>query len=216
MVSVLTLVWPLALPTTVCVTFSFYLKPTLFPFAKCSAHTSGLKLHRQVDNPARTSYRYEGLPCPLFWAASALPQPYRDIVINNNKNNRPARDCLERLCWMVCVRVTLYLPRKQNKPCSDSAWARMDAHRSFDDLLQVDLQSSAVNRSCNNAGLCCSSSSGMEADINQMFNEHDIVPVLIDRAPLVFAKVSSEFEERDSRKGLNSMHFLRLLTGPRN
>lgn len=123
MVSVLTLVWPLALPTTVCVTFSFYLKPTLFPFAKCSAHTSGLKLHRQVDNPARTSYRYEGLPCPLFWAASALPQPYRDIVINNNKNNRPARDCLERLCWMVCVRVTLYLPRKQNKPCSDSAWA---------------------------------------------------------------------------------------------
>uniref|UniRef100_A0A1Q3FBQ5 Putative brother of ft and tfl1 n=1 Tax=Culex tarsalis TaxID=7177 RepID=A0A1Q3FBQ5_CULTA len=30
----------------------------------------------------------------------------------------------------------------------------------------------------------------MEADINQMFNEHDIVPVLIDRAPLVFAKVA--------------------------
>ncbi|XP_058812638.1 protein D3-like [Topomyia yanbarensis] len=30
----------------------------------------------------------------------------------------------------------------------------------------------------------------MEADINQMFTEHDIVPVLIDRAPLVFAKVA--------------------------
>ncbi|XP_055524339.1 protein D3-like isoform X2 [Wyeomyia smithii] len=30
----------------------------------------------------------------------------------------------------------------------------------------------------------------MQADINQMFIEHDIVPVLIDRAPLVFAKVA--------------------------
>ncbi|XP_058466726.1 protein D2-like [Malaya genurostris] len=30
----------------------------------------------------------------------------------------------------------------------------------------------------------------MQADINQMFTEHDIVPVLIDRAPLVFAKVA--------------------------
>lgn len=30
----------------------------------------------------------------------------------------------------------------------------------------------------------------MQADINQMFAEHDIVPVLIDDAPLVFAKVA--------------------------
>lgn len=30
----------------------------------------------------------------------------------------------------------------------------------------------------------------MQADINQMFAEHDIVPVLIDSAPLVFAKVA--------------------------
>lgn len=29
----------------------------------------------------------------------------------------------------------------------------------------------------------------MQADIHQMFTEHDIVPVLIDEAPLVFAKV---------------------------
>lgn len=30
----------------------------------------------------------------------------------------------------------------------------------------------------------------MQADINQMFAEHDIVPVVIDNAPLVFAKVA--------------------------